>query len=136
MKNMATSFLMIISIISVSLFISKQTTAQRYRHNAVVVSRPPLPHPYPVWGMTVSSRPAHAMLINNGRSRYYYHNGFYYTPYAGGYQVVRPASGVRIRVLPFGFQTIMIGRRPYYFFNGVYYKPCSQGFVVVDAPRY
>ena len=37
MKNIATSFLMIISIIGVSLFISKQTTSQRYRHNAFLL---------------------------------------------------------------------------------------------------
>ena len=45
-----------------------------------------------------------------------------------------PAFGVRLSILPFGYNTIYVGRSPYYYNDGIYYRSYSNGGYEVTAP--
>src|SRR5436189_4133573 len=56
----------------------------------------------PRWGTVVTTVPAAAVIIRTQRNPYYFHEGVYYVPRNAGYAIVRPAPGIRIRMLPPG----------------------------------
>jgi hypothetical protein len=77
--------------------------------------------------------------------RFRSYNNSYYSPYYRPHvyrPVYRlphfihfgPAFGIRLSILPFGYNTIYIGRSPYYYHEGVYYRPYSNGGYQVTAP--
>jgi hypothetical protein len=51
--------------------------------------------------------------------------------------VVRPVPGIRIRVLPVGYRTVLVGPRHYYYYYGTFYSRVENNgeYEVVDAPE-
>jgi len=45
-----------------------------------------------------------------------------------------PVFGVRVNVLPFGYNRIFVGPDPYYYNNGIYYRPYNNHYEVVAPP--
>ena len=90
----------------------------------------------PRWGSVVSVLPNGAVIIKSHTNPYYFNNGIYYSPYNNGYVVVRPARGIRIRILPVGYRHIIIGPRHYYYYYGTFYSKVDNAneYEVVDAP--
>jgi len=122
-------------ILSLLLFMGIQTQAQRVvvrphrtaymkSHRAIVYRRP-----------VVRVMPSTAIVINHHGASYHVHNGVYYRYTAGGYIVVRPPYGFRLRRLPIGFRSIYIGLNPYYYYGGVYYIQVDNQYEVVEAPE-
>lgn len=62
----------------------------------------------------------------------YRYRSVYSRPFA--YIHFGPAFGLRINVLPFGYDPFYIGRDPFYYYEGVYYRPYSNGGYEVTAP--
>lgn len=71
-----------------------------------------------------------------GHQRYHYHDGRFYRPAWFGFEfaVVSPPIGVVVRVLPFGYRTIIVGGGTYYYYDNIYYTTCPSGYIVVPAP--
>ncbi|WP_333818871.1 DUF6515 family protein [Ohtaekwangia sp.] len=91
----------------------------------------------PRWGTFVSVVPRTAVIINRGPQPYYYSDGIYYAQRHNGFVVVRPAPGVRIRVLPVGYRAVIIrSPRPYYYYYGTFYAKADDvdEYEVVDPP--
>ncbi|MEO6549417.1 MAG: DUF6515 family protein [Ferruginibacter sp.] len=65
------------------------------------------------------------------RPRVYYRPS-YRLPYR--YNHYGPSFGVRIAVLPFGYNEFFIGRNPYYYYDGIYYRPYQNGGYEVTQP--
>jgi len=86
----------------------------------------------PRWGAAVTVVPAGAIVI----SSYHFHNGIFYSKRNNGFVVVRPIRGVRIRVLPVGYRTIILGPKTYYYYYGTFYTKVVnvEEYEVVDAP--
>jgi hypothetical protein len=86
----------------------------------------------PRWGTTVTVVPAGAIVIGT----YHFHNGVYYTKRNNGFVVVHPGRGIRIRVLPVGYRTIIIGPKSYYYYYGTFYSKVvnAEEYEVVEAP--
>jgi len=78
--------------------------------------------------------PREARVVRYGNVSYHVHGGVYYRPVAGGYAVVRPPLGFRLRVLPVGYRSFVVGRRIYYYYGGVYYIKINGEYEVVKAP--
>jgi hypothetical protein len=93
-------------------------------------------HYYPVLGGSVRVLPDGYRPYFYHDHPYYFHEGVWYAPGAGGFVVVRPPIGVEISVLPPYFSTIWVGGTPYYYANDVYYTwdPEQNGYVVVAPP--
>lgn len=87
----------------------------------------------PRWGAAVTVVPAGAIVINS----YHFHNGVFYTRRNNGFVVVHPARGIRIRVLPVGFRTVILGPRTYYYYYGTFYTKVvnAEEYEVVEAPE-
>jgi len=83
----------------------------------------------------VTVRPAAAVAVRAGRNSYFFADGVYYAQGGAGYMIVRPVRGIRIRVLPVGYRTIVIGPRNYFYYYGTYYALADGGeYQVVDPP--
>lgn len=90
----------------------------------------------PRWGAVVATRPAGAVIIGSKHGPYHFHNGIYYTHRNAGFTIVRPAPGIRIRVLPVGYRHMIIRTRPYYYYYGTFYvKADNDEYEVIDAPE-
>lgn len=87
----------------------------------------------PRWGAAVTVVPAGAVVINS----YHFHNGIFYSKRNNGFVVVRPVRGVRIRILPVGYRTIILGPRTYYYYYGTFYTKVvnAEEYEVVNAPE-
>jgi len=55
-------------------------------------------------------------------------------PYRRPYVHFGPRFGIRINVLPFGYNRVVVGSVPYYYNQGVYYRPYTGGGYQVTAP--
>jgi len=78
---------------------------------------------YPHLGFYLGVLPYGYYPFFYGDAQYYYSNGIFYQPYAGGgYAVTTPPVGAAVPGLPRGAKAIMIDNQQYYEFNGVYYK--------------
>lgn len=91
----------------------------------------------PRWGTSVAVVPGGAVVIGARRHPYYFYNGIYYAHRANSYVVVRPARGIRIRVLPVGYRPIIMGPRNYYYYYGTFYTKVdnTEEYEVIDAPE-
>lgn len=122
-------------IIGVLLCLGYQSQAQRVvvgRHRAAFVS----PHRAIIYRRpVVRVMPSTAVVINHQGVGYHYYHGSYYRYTAGGYIVVRPPYGFRLRFLPWGYRSIYIGTSPYYYYGGVYYLEIDDEYEVVKAPE-
>ncbi|APD08194.1 hypothetical protein UJ101_02696 [Flavobacteriaceae bacterium UJ101] len=133
----------IITILSIigMLFIIQTLNAQRRvvvktPHKTVVRTTSPrvvYKRPTPVV-RAVRTLPATAVVVKYNGVRYHYHNGLYYRYNSGRYVVVTAPKGVRVSVLPVGYNRIVIGGKPYFYFRGVYYVSVNNGYKVVEAP--
>lgn len=131
LKSKSCSFI----ILGILLCLGLQSQAQRVvvrphrkafimPHRAVVYRRP-----------VVRVMPSNAIVINHHGVGYHVHHGVYYRQTAGGYVVVRPPYGFRLRALPIGYRSIHIGLHPYYYYGGVYYIEIDNQYEVVQAPE-
>jgi hypothetical protein len=110
--------------------------AHRVRHR-VVVRRAHVRYAHlPRWGAAVAIAPAAAIVVRAHSNTYHFHDGIYYTPRSNKFVVVRPVAGVRVRVLPAGFRTVIVAKRNYYYYYGTFYSKVKEGeeYEVVDAP--
>jgi hypothetical protein len=91
----------------------------------------------PRWGAVVTNYPAGALVIRSAAHPFYFHSGIYYAPRQNNYVIVRPARGLRIRVLPVGYRRVIIGPRPYFYYYGTFYSKIdnTEEYEVVDAPE-
>jgi hypothetical protein len=91
----------------------------------------------PRWGAAVAMAPAGAVILGPQAAPYYYHSGIYYTRRANNYVIVRPARGIRMKVLPVGYRNVVVGPRHYYYYYGTFYAKAgnAQEYVVVDPPQ-
>lgn len=89
----------------------------------------------PRWGAVVTNRPSGAVIIASNRGPYHFHNGVYYVQRNSAFTIVRPAPGIRIRVLPVGYRRMVVVNRPYYYYYGTFYtKTDNNEYEVIDAP--
>ena len=79
---------------------------------------------------------SHREVVVVGHDRYHYREGRFYRPGWFGFEFAIGSApiGAVIRILPFGYRTIVIRGAPYYYYDDVYYRPCPSGYVVVPAP--
>jgi hypothetical protein len=91
----------------------------------------------PRWGAVVATYPAGALMIRSAAHPFYFHNGIYYAARHNSYVVVRPALGLRIRVLPVGYRRIVVGPRVYFYYYGTFYSKAdnSEEYEVTAAPE-
>jgi hypothetical protein len=84
------------------------------------------------------------LSLQLGGSPYYYSDGIYYQPSAGGYQEVYPPVGAAVPQPPEGSITVEAGGQTYYFAGGAFYlqqpdgtyqiAPTPIGVVVPELP--
>ena len=48
--------------------------------------------------------------------------------------MVRPAFGIRVKVLPVGYRRVVVGPTNYYYYYGTYYVQRNEEYEVVEAP--
>ena len=84
----------------------------------------------------VGSLPSGCKVIIHKKSKFYYHNGFYYRKAKRGYKVVNPPVGFKIKTLPRSVKKIVVSHRAYYKLNNIYYKFDRKNniYVVVKKP--
>jgi hypothetical protein len=97
-------------------------------------------HPY-YWGHNwhplgyfAASLARDAFLLSIANQQYYYDEGVYYQPSAGGYSVVPAPMGATVSSLPPGYETTMVGNDYYYYYGGAFYIDTGNGYQVVQAP--
>ncbi|MEX8520881.1 MAG: DUF6515 family protein [Leptothrix sp. (in: b-proteobacteria)] len=82
----------------------------------------------------ISALPPRHWVGNHRGSRYWFANGYWYAPYAGGYMVVNPPFGIVITDLPVFASIVTLGAVTYYVANDVYYRRVPEGYEVVERP--
>jgi hypothetical protein len=88
-------------------------------------------HPF---GYFAASLARDAFLLSIANQQYYYDEGVYYEPSAGGYSVVPAPVGATVSSLPPGYETTMVGNDYYYYYGGAFYIDTGSGYQVVQAP--
>jgi len=88
------------------------------------------------WSGWSRSLPSRHEVVRVGHERYHYSGGRFYRPswFGFGFFISAPPIGAVVRVLPFGYRTIIFAGSPYYYYDDVYYRSCPQGYIVVPAP--
>lgn len=89
---------------------------------------------YPAPGWVAPGLPRGAVVVQGGRSPYYFHGGVWYRPDGPRFRVVLPPLGLIVPLLPWAYVTLQIGGLPYFYANGVYYQHAPNGYVVVAPP--
>ncbi|MBK6635251.1 MAG: hypothetical protein IPG38_13930 [Chitinophagaceae bacterium] len=125
MKNIKISLVMLFA-----LLVSVESFAQRgrgrnykpyqYNRNQVTVHVGPRYNYRPAYRpyYRPNYRPAYRSVYRSPRA--YVHYG--------------PVFGVRVNVLPYGYNRIFVGPDPYYYNNGIYYRPYNNQYEVVAPP--
>ncbi len=87
--------------------------------------------------VTVKRSLPRAIKVTHKQEHFSYQNGRYYKHLRGKYILVSPPRGLRVKVLPVGFITIVIRGRNYYHYEGVYYRKNLElnEYEVVEAPE-
>lgn len=155
MKTIISRFLIAIFILSVTLFSAVAQNKHHKDHKKVVVLRDNNPrkvvvkkfrnHKHRYYNhrqfVVVRARRPHVVLHQAGYSRYlhrnmeyFYNDGWFYRNINGAYTVVAPPFGLRIKVLPVGYRTILFSGVPYLFHHGIYYleHPSKGDYEVVE----
>ena len=86
------------------------------------------------FGFSVNIIPNDCFRIFFGGSRFYYHDGTYYSRRHRDYVIVAPPVGVVVREIPRYYQPVMIDGSSYYTSDGIYYVYTRHGYRVVPAP--
>ena len=81
--------------------------------------------------VTVRTLPRNKVVVNNRGVRYHYVNNKFYRYYGGRYINVAPRPGLRIKVLPTGFRTVVYAGRNYFWFDGIFYLRAGDQYEVV-----
>jgi hypothetical protein len=90
----------------------------------------------PRWGSVVAVVPSAAILVSTSQHTYHFHDGIFYAPRSNDFVVVRPVVGVRVKLLPSGYRTVLVSKRNYYYYYGTFYSKANDGnYEVVDAPE-
>jgi hypothetical protein len=84
--------------------------------------------------VVVRTPPAESVAVVYGRTRYFYHAGFYYAMRPEGYVVVPPPAGIVITVLPPRCVRVIIRSGTFFYIGGVFYTQVTEGYKVVDPP--
>ena len=85
-------------------------------------------------GAVIASVHVNAINYRFGGIRYRFHRGVWYKPYRSKWIVVRPAFGIRVKVLPVGYRRVVVGPTNYYYYYGTYYVQRNNEYEVVEAP--
>jgi hypothetical protein len=97
-----------------------------------------------VFGRHLAALPFGFLTLNIGGAPYYYSDGIYYQPSAGGYQEVYPPVGADVPQPPDGAISVDAGGQTYYYAGGAFYlqqpdgtyaiAPTPLGVVVPELP--
>ncbi len=87
-----------------------------------------------VFGRRFAVLPPGYATVYIGGAPYYYADGIYYQPSAGGYQEVYPPAGAEVSQPPDGSIPIQVGDLVYYFAGGAFYAQQPDGMFAVVAP--
>lgn len=104
-------------------------------HHEFIDSRHGHNHSYMARGEYVERLPGGYRTVVYGRSRYYFHDGIWFSPYGRRFVVVAPPFGLIIPFLPLYYTTVLVGGIPYYYANDVYYTQTTGGYIVVEPPK-
>ncbi|XQW85119.1 DUF6515 family protein [Thalassotalea piscium] len=85
-------------------------------------------------GAVLRKKPVNGIALGFGGVSYIFNNGLYYRHLDKGYTVVRPPIGLKISLLPKGYERIIIMGSSYYFFQGIYYVYDAGYYRVIDEP--
>lgn len=99
-------------------------TVVRTPSHTTVVRKPRVYTTYPVG----------AVAVSYGGVSFRCHRGVYYKPLATGYVVVPAPIGLRVRVLPPVYRTMVVSGHTYYYYHGAYYIKRWGGYKVVAPP--
>lgn len=99
---------------------------ERYHHG----------HFYPRVGAVVARLPVGYRAFWFRGNPWYFVDGIWYVPGAGGFVVARPLVGLTVTVLPPFATPVWIAGSPYYYANDVYYRwdPAMSAYEVVAPP--
>jgi uncharacterized protein DUF6515 len=91
----------------------------------------------PKWGSVFAALPDGVGIATNGIDSLYYKNGIYYSKKGKGFVITKPAAGIRIHGLPFGYRTAFAKAKPYFYYYGVFYQQAgnSDYYEIVEAPE-
>ncbi|WP_196889155.1 DUF6515 family protein [Aureivirga sp. CE67] len=65
---------------------------------------------------------------------YHFYDGRYWRPNRNRFIFSAPPFGLRINLLPIGFQTVIVGTDSYFYFKGTFYKRLGNQYEVIHAP--
>lgn len=85
-------------------------------------------------GAVLRKKPVNGIALRFGGVSFLFNNGLYYRHLDKGYTVVRPPIGLKISLLPKGYERIIIMGSSYYFFQGIYYVYDAGNYRVIDEP--
>ena len=85
-------------------------------------------------GAVLRTQPVNGIALRFGGVSFIFNNGLYYRHLDKGYTVVRPPIGLKISLLPKGYERIIIMGSSYYFFQGIYYVYEAGNYRVIDEP--
>lgn len=85
-------------------------------------------------GAVLGKKPVNGIALRFGGVSFIFNNGLYYRHLDKGYTVVRPPIGLKISLLPKGYERIIIMGSSYYFFQGIYYVYDAGNYRVIDEP--
>lgn len=75
--------------------------------------------------------PTHRVVVVYDTQDYHYVDGEYYIFVDGHYVLIDPPSGLMVRALPIGYESLVVYGVPHYYYGGVYYRAHNHGYVVV-----
>ncbi len=141
MKSIKISVVMVFALLlSVGLFAQQRGRGHNNRYNQRHNNNYKPYHHYSYRQNHVSVRVMPRYNYRPGYRSYYRHAPVYRPIYRPVYRSPRayvhfgPVFGVRINVLPFGYNRIYVGSNPYYYNDGIYYRSYSNGGYEVVAP--
>ncbi|MEM9024288.1 MAG: DUF6515 family protein, partial [Bacteroidota bacterium] len=85
--------------------------------------------------VVVAKVPNGAVVIRHRNVRYRFYGGVCYRPQGSGFVVVRAPIGLRVAVLPVGYQRLVVRQRTVYYYYGTYYAAQGDQYAVIDAPE-
>lgn len=89
----------------------------------------------PRYRAIVRAVPAGAVVVRRNSMVYHYRDGIFYRPQNTQFVIVRPAIGVRVKMLPTArFRTVVAGRT-YFYYYGTFYIKDNDEYEVVEAPE-
>ena len=110
-----------------TVVVKKNKPAKHYpQHEAVVVTHRP--------DRSFNEINHDHQQINYRGYDYAYSKGHYYKRVNEVYNLVPPPHGIRVKIIPSDYLTIMVQSVPYYFYEGVYYRNTIEDDYEVVAP--